>query len=53
MLSDWEDLQSILKVKRRNEVIMAIFATKKVTISTSKKGVRISPKGKSTKKKGK
>ena len=32
---------------------MAIFATKKVTISTSKKGVRVSPKGKSSKKKGK
>ncbi len=31
---------------------MAIFATKKVTPSTSKKGVKVSSKGKSSKKKG-
>ncbi len=30
---------------------MAIFGTKKVTISTSKKGIKITPKKKSRKKK--
>lgn len=30
---------------------MGIFATKKVTISTSKKGIKITPKKKSTKSK--
>ncbi len=29
---------------------MAIFATKKVTVSLSKKGVKVTPKGKSSKK---
>ena len=43
----------ILTVERVKEVVMGIFATKKVTISTSKKGIRVTPKGKSTKKKGK
>ena len=30
---------------------MGIFATKKVTVSTSKKGIRVTPKSKSGKKK--
>ncbi len=32
---------------------MGILATKKVTISTSKKGVRVTPKGKSNKRRKK